>query len=256
MSIDIIDILSKLNKAALFFFLATVAFLAYEFYLFRKDRAKKSKLKVPQFSTAGASNAPPVVQKMNAAPTPQFSPKPLKRRNNKAIIGIAVSVVTLGLVGLLVFRLNSTTEQDASIAPQNPRAAEETPPTDLTTGNEASSSGQTNDTSTASDSSQLATVTGTITPSVSPDPTLAATESSVLAKTQVTAVPTTEPSRVATTTSTPTPTEVVLATSEATSSAEPTSISELPLTADNTSVPYTLFIFLGAIITFFVAFIY
>ncbi len=278
MGIDFIDILSKLNKAALFFFLATIAFLAYEFYLFRKERSKKSALKVPQFGSAPVKNVPPVVQNAVNA-TPKFAPSPLKRKNNKQLIIIAVSLVTLGIVGLIAFRLNQGYQQDASVAPPAPRAADETVPSDLTGAGEATSSAQTDTTATSS-AQTTETATSSATTSSSGAETAAESSDSAAMSGNETASPEslTESSTASTVTDTPTPTSTFLADTSSSSSptdtptatptedpessttdtatASPTGVSELPLTADNTSIPYTLFIFLAAIITFFVAFIY
>ncbi len=248
MSIDIVDILSKLNKAALFFFLATLAFLAYEFYLFRKERAKKAKLKVPTFGSVSTSLTPPVIQK--SAPKAQFAPSPIKKKSKKAVVILATSVVALGLIGAIAFRLNSTSEQEASVAPANPRAADETAPTDLT--NTASSSAQPD--STATESSQLVAETGTLTPTSGPE-----ASSSPLLAAAATATPT---ETVPTSTIAPTVTSSSDSSSSSsatiapTADAEPTAVTTLPVTADNTSISYTLFIFLAATITFFVAFLF
>lgn len=262
MGFDIIDILSKLNKAALFFFIATVVFLVYEFYLFRKERSKKSKLKVPQFDNVQTATMPPVVQK--AAPTPQFPPmQKKKRRKSKAVVIAAVSVLALGLVGILVFRLNSVTRQDASVAPFQPNANEPAETTDLTGSEQSTSSARTGtvtesatETATSSPDLVAATISSAPTPSAAtaaPTSVPVASGSSMLASA---ASPSPTKTPVKTATPTPAEDESTASADIASESARPTGVSELPLTADSNSAPYTMFIFLAAIITFFVAFLY
>lgn len=259
MELDLIDILSKINKAALFFFLATIAFLAYEFYLFHKDRSKKKGIKLPQFGAASSPAAPPPISIKNQQPVAQIAPMTRKRNNKRALIVIGVTVFALGFAGLIAYRLVSTSSQEASVAPFNPQATDETVATDLSTSEDASASATVDNTASSSAKTDLTTEQVTGTQQESSDSALLAAGASA------TPVPQTTTSATAT----PTPTEVPAMTedesdTDATDEAEkviadaatPTPISQLPLTADNSTVPYTLFIFLGAIITFFVAFLY
>jgi hypothetical protein len=233
---DILAILSQVNKIGLVIFVITLASLCYEFYVFYRDKKKKLKPNIPQLNTQ--VSAKPASIPLISQPSPRRSfTSPI--RSFKPAFIIAGSIVMLSFLGFIAFKL-STNDGSAgsSMAPVKTQA--QVVPTNGTTTSPASSSrltAQTTPTAPVATTSPqpVSTTSGAL--ALAASPTSSASDSALLI------TPTTDP----------------LSTDEAalvTSTIAPTAVSELPTTADKNAVPYTLFIFLGAMLAFYIAFLY
>lgn len=94
---DYFDILISVNKISIFFFVITVLFILYEFYLYNKEKGKNKDIPVRMPSLEEAPklilNATPVKQ-LNAEKNSPIARKP----NNKLIIIGAISIALFGLI--------------------------------------------------------------------------------------------------------------------------------------------------------------
>lgn len=110
---DYFDILVSVNKISIFFFVITILFIIYEFYLYSKERGRSKNIpvKIPNIE-----EAPKLT--LNTSPLKQMSDeKPLqvaKKLNNKFLIigGIAVFVFGFIFVISYVFILRQRTQEE------------------------------------------------------------------------------------------------------------------------------------------------
>jgi hypothetical protein len=233
---DILAILGQVNKIGLVVFVITLASLCYEFYVFYREKKKKLKPKIPQLNTAVAAKPASIPVVPQLAPRRSFM-GPIS--TFKPAFIVAGSIVMLSILGFIAFKL-STNDGSAgsSIAPAKTQAQVVPPPAAASPTSPVSNL-------TAQTTPTKAAVTATATPSASSSGTLALASSPTAAATTSAFLitPTTDP----------------LSSSEAalvTSTIAPTGVSVLPTTADENAVPYTLFIFLGAMLAFYIAFLY
>lgn len=90
-------LLTSVNKISLFFFIITLGFLGYEFYLLKIQRKKSTKPSIPDFKENMKVNI--------AAPTVYGSKKvsTIKKTNSYIIIGLIVLLIFFGLLALWDF---------------------------------------------------------------------------------------------------------------------------------------------------------
>lgn len=191
---DIIALISKTNKISLGFFVITCILLAYEFYLYVKDKKKTKKPSIPQFNKgkeplsthpakplptppanplsqvghskqAAGAGLPPLISQMSP-PTMNHAPLGAKKkkklsRGAKVTVGatLALTVLTVGIA----WRLNQPTQQQA-VNTTLTRADESiTPGTQLPT--ESTSSAETSQSASSS-----STVSRDLIPTITPRP--------------------------------------------------------------------------------------
>lgn len=115
---DFLDILGSVNKISILFFIITLGVLAYEFYLFRKEKRKQQKPKIPTFSqtkTVAPQNlemkAPVVVEKKHS----------LKKHKNLTVVIASITIAFIGAVSFIAIR--NFTSEPTPVPPVGTRAA-------------------------------------------------------------------------------------------------------------------------------------
>jgi hypothetical protein len=107
---DISLLVTSVNRISLFFFIITLGFLGYEFYLLKVQRKKSTKPSIPDFKENMNINI--------TAPTVYANKKgrPIKKTNSYVIIGLIILLIFFGLLALWDFS-NTTKNKVATISP-------------------------------------------------------------------------------------------------------------------------------------------
>ncbi len=131
---DYFDILISVNKISIFFFVITVLFILYEFYLYNKERGRSKNIpvKIPDIEEAPklTLNASPLKQMSDEKP-PQVAKKP----NNKFLIIGSIAVFVFGLIFFIsyVYILRQRTQDEQTrVSPTTKPTATATPTTSPT----------------------------------------------------------------------------------------------------------------------------
>ena len=188
---DFLNILESVNKVSIFFFIVTLGVMGYEFYLFRKERRKAQKPKIPTFSPAKTAAPGDLAA---TVPVIQDKKTTIKKHKNLVVIIASVALAFLGAVAFIAIR--QYTAQQEPVPPvrtqahssptKSPSPIQKTQPLFITP-----------------------TVSPTLTPTPEVSPSVSPT-STILALSTGTPAPTAEPTTTATTealliTATPTP---------------------------------------------------
>lgn len=115
---DFLDILGSVNKISILFFIITLGVLGYEFYLFRKEKRKQQKPKIPTFSQT-KTVAPQNLE--IKAPVIQEKKQTLKKHKNLTVVIASITIAFIGAVSFIAIR-NFTTEP-TPVPPVGTRAA-------------------------------------------------------------------------------------------------------------------------------------
>ncbi len=115
---DFLDILGSVNKISILFFFITLCVLAYEFYLFRKEKKRRQKPKIPVFSqtkTVAPQNlemkAPVVLEKKHS----------LKKLKNLTVVIASITIAFIGAISFIAIR--NFTSEPSPVPPVGTKAA-------------------------------------------------------------------------------------------------------------------------------------
>ena len=111
---DYFDILISVNKISIFFFVITVFFILYEFYLYNKEKGKNKDIPVKMPSL---EEAPKLI--LNATPVKQLSdekPPPIaKKPNNKFLLIGGIAIALFGLIFIVSYLFISRQQQEEEL---------------------------------------------------------------------------------------------------------------------------------------------
>ena len=120
---DILNLLTSVNKASILVLVIAAILFLYEFYLSWKEKKRKGVVSVPAFNPQNKitiKQAPVIHQNVVKPP-----PRPRKKTNLKTVGLVTTTLVMMGAIGVISFRLSQPQEGN-SISMQNPRASEPT----------------------------------------------------------------------------------------------------------------------------------